>query len=284
MRRGRLEGVGIGLRQEHWAQLPVVERPLDWLEIVPENFIASGGRTGQVLDQCLERWPVGVHGVSLSLGGPDPLDDDLLSGLGRLLDHIGADVMTEHACWSSAHGRHFHDLLPLPMTQAAADHLGARARRARRVLGRPLLLENITYYAAMPTGAEARLEEGPWLSQVLEEADAGLLLDVNNVFVNATNHGLDPRALLLSLPLERTGRIHIAGHVQREGMLIDNHGAPVADGVWELFRLALSRTGPVPVLLEWDLEIPSLDRVLDEADKARAIQAEVLSALSREAS
>jgi len=270
-----LSGVGIGLRQEHWSVLPTVERQVDWLELVPENFVACGGRARSTLAACQARWPLGVHGVGLSPGGPDPLDDDLLSGLGRLCDELGVDTMTEHASWSRAGGRHFHDLLPLPLTEPAALHLAGRARAIRRALGRPLLLENITWYAAMPTGAERVMSEGEWLTLVLSEADAGLLLDVNNVYVNALNHGLDPAAVLASLPLERTGRIHMAGHVEREGMLVDNHGAPVIAPVWSLFRQALLRTGPVPVLVEWDLEIPELGRVLDEADKARAILSEV---------
>jgi hypothetical protein len=209
--------------------------------------------------------------VSLSLGGPDPLDEALLGGLGRLLDDLGADLMTEHACWSRAAGRHFHDLLPLPFTEASAEHLARRTRYASRVLGRPFLLENITYYAMMPCGDEGPMREGEWLTRVLDEAEAGLLLDVNNVYVNAINHGLDPRALLESLPLERAGRIHIAGHVQREDMLIDNHGAPVIAPVWALLEHALARTGPVPILVEWDLDVPPVERVIAEADRARAI-------------
>lgn len=279
-----LSGVGIGLRQEHWSVLPTVERQLDWLELVPENFVACGGKARRVLGACHERWPLGVHGVGLSPGGPDPLDSELLSGLGRLCDQLGVDTMTEHASWSRAHGRHFHDLLPLPLTEPAALHLAGRARAIRQALGRPLLLENITWYAAMPTGGEPVMTEGDWLTLVLSEADAGLLLDVNNVYVNALNHGLCPEAVLASLPLERTGRIHLAGHVERDGMLVDNHGAPVIEPVWKLFQSALRRTGPVPVLVEWDLEIPALDRVLDEADQARAILLDVANERARAAS
>lgn len=276
---GALGGVGIGLRQEHWSSFAAVERPLDWLEIIPENFIGAGGRAARIVSECAARWPIGVHGVSLNLGGPEPLDAGLMSGLGRLLDALQVEVMTEHACWSRAGGRHFYDLLPLPQTEAAAEHLAHRARTAREVLGRPLLLENITYYAHMPTGPDAAMAEGPWLARVLEHADAGLLLDVNNVYVNAMNHDVDPLELLISLPLHRTGRIHVAGHVAREGMLIDNHGAPVIDPVWKLLSEALRRIGPVPVLLEWDLEVPSLDRVLDEADLARAIYGEAIASI-----
>lgn len=264
-------GVGIGLRREHHAAFATLEREVDWLEIVPENAIADPGRTLPVVRRCAERWPIGTHGVSLSLGGPEPLDRDYLDRLARLLDLLGADSHSEHACWSSAGGVMFHDLLPLPFSEAAAEHLAARARSVRDHLGRPLLLENITYYATMPAGGDPVTDEGTWLRWVLEAADAGLLLDLNNVWVNARNHGQDPRALLASMPLERTRRIHLAGHVERHGMLVDNHGRAVCDGVWALYEEVIARLGPVPTLVEWDLDVPPLERVLDEADRARAI-------------
>ena len=265
-------GVGIGLRREHWSSITDMDRRLDWLEVIPENVLADPGRATAVTRTVAQRWPIGTHGVSLSLGGPDPLDRAYLDRLARLLDALAIDVHTEHACWSSSGGIAFHDLLPLPFTEASAEHLAARARAVRTHLGRPLLLENITYYAEMPAGVGvATVDEGRWLAWVLEAADAGLLLDVNNVFVNARNHGRDPLAVLTALPLERTGRIHLAGHVEREGMLVDNHGRAVCDAVWRLYEEALARVGPVPTLIEWDLDVPALDRVLDEADRARAL-------------
>ncbi|MCB9535976.1 MAG: DUF692 domain-containing protein [Myxococcales bacterium] len=261
-------GVGIGLRREHFDSILQTERPLDWLEIVPENFIGHGGRAGAVLDACRERWPIGVHGVALSLGGPDPLDLDLLDGLAAVLDRVGATAFTEHLCFARAGGENFYDLLPLPFTRAAVDHVAARVRAARERLGCPILLENVSTYAVMP-GAE--MSEGAFVTAVLEAADCGLLLDVNNVFVNAHNHGTDPLDDLAALPLERAGRIHLAGHTYVDDLAIDNHGAPVIEPVWALYRAALEAAGPVPTLIEWDLHVPPLERVLDEADRARAL-------------
>lgn len=268
-----LSGVGIGLRREHFDEVFATGRRVDWLEFVPDNALADQGRTLTVTRACAERWPLGSHGVSLSLGGPDPLDMDLVSRLGRLLDALGIDEHTDHACWSAAGGVMFFDLLPLPMTLAAAEHLARRTREVIRALGRPLLLENISAYAVMPS-REPAMDEGEFLRCVLELSGAGLLLDVNNVWVNATNQGIDPLALLESLPLDKTGRIHLAGHVERHGMLVDNHGSPVCEGVWQLYEAALTRVGPVPTLIEWDTDVPALDLVLDEADHARRLWTE----------
>ncbi len=272
-------GVGIGLRRELADALFASDRQVDWLELIPENYIAHGGRAAKTLERAKERWDLRAHGVSLNMGGPDALDDELITHIGHLLDQMGADVYTEHACWTAGHGVSFHDLLPLPFTEAAADHMGRRAKAVREALGRPLLLENISTYALMPHGpGETVLDEGAFLHHALEVGDAGLLLDVNNVYVNAINHGHDPEELLRSLPLHRTGQIHVAGHKVKGEMLIDNHGAPVIDPVWELLATAIDIVGDVPVLLEWDLEIPELDRVLDEADQAREVVDKALAA------
>lgn len=272
-------GVGIGLRRELADALFRTDRQVDWLELIPENYVAHGGRAQKTLARANERWDLRAHGVSLNIGGPDPLDDELLGNIGRLLDEVGTDVYTEHACWTGGRGVSFHDLLPLPFSEEAARHLGRRAKAVREALGRPLLLENISYYAVMPGGDEGPpLDEGTFLHQALEEGDAGLLLDVNNVYVNAINHGHDPEELLRSLPLHRTGQIHVAGHKVKGEMLVDNHGAPVIDPVWELLATAVDIVGDVPVLLEWDLEIPELDRVLDEADQARDVVQRALAA------
>jgi len=270
------QGVGIGLRREHFDALPETERHVDWLEIIPENFIANGGRSRRVLDRCHARWAIGAHGVALSIGGPDPLDRDYLDLLKGLLDDLGAPIHTDHLCYAVAGGVNFADLLPLPFTEAAVHHVAQRARQVAEHLERPLLLENISTYADMP-GAE--MSEAEFIRAVLEESGCGLLLDVNNVYVNAFNRGTDAMADLQALPLERAGRIHIAGHKYRDdgdgAFAVDNHGTPVIAPVYELYRAALERTGPVPTLLERDLNVPPLDEVLDEADAVRAIYTEV---------
>ncbi|HEX9621134.1 MAG TPA: DUF692 domain-containing protein [Polyangiaceae bacterium] len=267
-------GVGIGLRRELADQLFATERSVDWLEIIPENFLTQGGWRRATLERALERWPVVSHGVCLSVGGPEPLDTDYLEKLRRLLDRLGTPFFSDHACYERAHGLFFNDLLPLPFTQEAALWAARRAREVAERVERPLVLENITYYAEMPTSV---LSEGEFLRLLLEESGCGLLLDVNNVYVNAVNHGRAPRDVLFELPLDRVRQIHLAGHEREDDILLDNHGSAVCDEVWALYREVLERVGPKPTLIEWDTNIPPLDRVLDEADRARDILHDVCS-------
>lgn len=264
----RPTGVGIGLRREHFAAIEQCSRRIDWLEIIPENYVGHGGHVRRHLSWCRERWPVIAHGVSLSLGGPDPLDAGYVDGLRGLLDELQAPFYTDHLCYATIGGVNFYDLLPLPFTEEAVRHTAARIRELADRLERPVAVENISYYAVMPGAA---MSEGQFVTAVVEEAGCGLLLDVNNVYVNARNHRQDPVASLEALPLHRTVQIHIAGHVEEGGRLIDTHGRPLVDPVWALYEHALAQVGPVPTLLEWDTDIPALDRVLDEADRARAI-------------
>ncbi|OJH38319.1 DUF692 domain-containing protein [Cystobacter ferrugineus] len=261
-------GVGIGLRREFHARLPETSRALDWVEIIPENFLTLGGRPQRALDACRERWPVLPHGVALNVGGPEPLDEAYLSGLQALVERLDAPFFSDHLCYARLGGAYLYDLLPLPFSPEAVEHVVPRVREVQARVGRPFLLENPSYYARMPGGT---LAEADFLRYVAEEADCGLLLDVNNVYVNACNHGYDARAFVDALPLERVGQIHLAGHERRPDVLIDTHGAPVCDEVWSLYRYVLERTGPVPTLIEWDQDIPSLEAVLDEADRAREL-------------
>jgi hypothetical protein len=265
----RFEGVGIGLRREHYATIASCERRLDFLEIIPENFVGHGGNPLRVLEQCAAKWPIAVHGVSMSVGGIDPFDATYLAGLRDLLRRLDAALYTDHLCYAAIGGVSYFDLLPLPFSGAAARHAAARVRELQDRLERPIAIENITYYAAMPGSTG---DEGDFVTEVIERADCGLLLDVNNVYVNARNHGRDPVTSLLALPLARARQIHLAGFCAEDGRLIDDHGAAVHDDVWQLYRIAVERIGPVPTLIEWDNAVPPLDRVLDEADRARAIQ------------
>ena len=261
-------GVGIGLRRPHHKSILGIERELDWLEFIPENFVGRGGRGPATLRAAAERWPVIGHGVSVSLGGPDPLDAEYLAALKQLLDDIGAPYYSDHICYASVGGTKLHDLLPLPFSQAAVEHVAPRVRELADRLERPILVENITCYAVMP-GSD--MSEGEFVRAIVEEADCGLLLDISNVYVNATNQGDDPLERLLALPLERAGQIHLAGYTDEGDRLVDTHAAPVVDAVWDLYEAALRRIGrPVSTLVEWDQRVPALDRVLDEADRARA--------------
>ncbi|MCB9756423.1 MAG: DUF692 domain-containing protein [Myxococcales bacterium] len=275
-------GVGIGLRRPHYdALLAAVDddatlgaRAPAWLEIIPENFVGRGGRQRAMLERCRERWPIVTHGVSASIGGPDPYDEDFVRDLRALVEQLDAPYFTEHLCYASLGGRTTFDLLPLPRTEEAVRHVAARARELRERVGRPLALENISYYAVMPGST---LREGEFITAVLDEADCGLMLDVNNVYVNAVNHRQDPLAALRALPLARTRQIHLAGHVRQGPRLLDHHGAPAVPEVWSLYREALRQVGPVPTLIEWDTDIPPLETVLDEVSRARAIWDEVFA-------
>lgn len=259
-------GHGIGLRRPFFDTILETERQVDWLEIVPENFVLFGGRPRRALAACAERWPIVPHGVSLSVGGPDPLDRELLSGIRDLVGRTGSPWFSDHLCWSAADGVHTQDLLPLPFSEQAVRHVAPRIREVSERVGLPFLVENISTYALMPGGT---MDEAAFLTAVLEEADCGLLLDVNNVFVNAHNHGFDPFRFVESIPLERVVQIHLAGHLVQGDLRIDDHGSEVIEPVWELYEHVIARTGPVTTLVEWDNRIPPVEVVLDEADKAR---------------
>ena len=267
-----LHGVGIGLRRPHFQALLETTRRIDFLELVPEVFLGVGGTPQRVLHALRERYRLIPHGVSLSLGGPDPLEAQGLAARARLCRELKAPFFSDHACLSSIDGIQTFDLLPLPFHEIAAEHLAARCLIAADAIERPLLLENISYYALMP-GSE--WDEGHFLHQALEQGQAGLLLDVSNVLVNARNHGLDPLALLERLPLSRTRQIHLAGHRFEAslGLWLDDHASPVSGASLALYEQALLRIGwAVPTLIEWDQRVPSLDVLLEQADRVRALQ------------
>lgn len=259
--------IGVGLRRRHFSEVLKTDRRIDGLEFVPENFADFGGRAPAVLEACRERWPLRAHGVASNLGGRDPLNRSWSKRLKTCLDGLEAPCFSDHACFTADEGVSSLDLLPLPFTVASAEYLGSRAKAWAQHLERPLLLENITYYARMPG---SQLREGAWLAHVLEVSGAGLLLDVNNLYVNARNHGEDPIRALDEMPLERVERIHLAGHAHRGDLLVDDHGGPVADAVMNLYEEVLRRCGPIETILEWDNRVPPLDILLDEADRIRA--------------
>lgn len=262
-------GVGIGFRRDLYDALWKTERRLDWLELIPENFLENGGWRRRAIERARDRWPLVAHGVALNIGGPDPLDRGYLSKLKALLDWIDPPFFTDHLCYQHIGGHYFHDLLPLPFTEEAVCWCATRLRQVADALERRVALENITYYAEMPGGT---MTEGEFVTAVLEEADAGLLLDVNNAYLNAMNHARDPRAVLRELPLERTAQIHLAGHTREGDLLVDTHSAAIVDPVWDLYGEVIRALGPVNTLIEWDAHIPALDVVLDEADRAREVQ------------
>jgi hypothetical protein len=231
-------------------------------EIAPENVLGDGGRLAGLTRGILARGPVISHGLSLSVGGFDPFDREYLELLGAFLLASGSPWHSEHLCFTSVDGSTTHELLPLPFTRAAVRHTAARARELKDRLPVPFLLENITYYGEL---GDKEMEEAPFLAEVLEQADVGWLLDVNNVYVNSLNFGFDPHRWLEGMPLHRVSQLHVAGHQPYEGRVVDTHGAPVIEPVIELMAWALGRIGrPVPVLLERDNEIPPLADLLAE--------------------
>jgi uncharacterized protein (UPF0276 family) len=259
-------GIGLGLRYDLATEL--LERQpktVAWVEIHPENYVGRGGRYQEMLELAREDWPVVTHGLSTCLGAPEPFDARYLNELGAFLKDLEVPWHSEHLCLGGVDDRFFHDLLPLPFTDEAVQIASQRLIEVRDVIGVPLALENVSYYA--PQGPDG-LAEADFVVQVLEKADAKLLLDVNNIYVNSHNFGFDPKAYVDKIPAERVVQIHVAGHfVRDDGLRIDTHGEPIPDGVYELLDYTLRKIGPVPVLLERDNHVPPLDELLSEVDE-----------------
>jgi uncharacterized protein (UPF0276 family) len=248
--------------------------------VISENFMISGGRPLRILERARSLAPIVLHGVSMDLGGTDPLNERHLDALDALVRRFAPAWVSEHLCWG-AFGRHYaHDLLPLPFTEEALRQVVGRIRRVQDRLNHRILLENVSSYV---TFTHSAMPEWTFLGAVAEEADCGILLDVNNVYVSAVNHGFSPEDYLVGLPLDRVGQIHLAGHSDCGTHLIDTHDNPVPPPVWALYRQAVRRFGPVSTLVEWDDRIPSFEELVAEADRARAIEAEVLDAYAQPA-
>jgi uncharacterized protein (UPF0276 family) len=265
-------GVGIGLRPRHFARVLECREParlgVDFFEAISENYMLPGGRPLRVLAQVRERYPVLLHGVSLNIGSADPLDADYLAELCALAHRYQPAWLSDHLCWTGVRGRNLHDLLPLPYTEDVLAHVCERVRRVQDRLGRRIALENPSSYFAWQADA---IPEAEFLAELAQRADCGILLDVNNVFVSAHNHGFDAEGYLARIPRERVFQIHLAGHSRERSLLIDTHDHPVCDEVWNLYEKAVRRLGPVSTLIEWDEQIPSLEVLTGEAARAREI-------------
>ena len=266
-------GHGVGLRPKHFPQLWDGTARVDWFEAISENYTVAGGRPRAALERARSMAPLVLHGVSLSIGSTDPLDEAYLRALGDLVARMEPAWVSDHLCWSGVGGHYAHDLLPLPYTEEALAHVVRRVVAVQERLGRQILIENVSSYL---TYTHSTLAEWEFLGAVAERADCGLLLDVNNVYVSATNHGFSADAYLAGLPPDRVGQIHLAGHTDMGTYLFDTHDGPVIEPVWDLYRQALRRFGRVSTLVEWDDHIPELDVVCAEAERARAVEAEVL--------
>ncbi|MGA7992454.1 MAG: DUF692 domain-containing protein [Thermoanaerobaculia bacterium] len=264
-----LTGCGIGLRKEHFDRVLEKKPDVPFFEVISENFMVEGGRPAYVLDRVRRDYPVALHGVSMNLGSADPLDAAYLSRLKALVDRIQPAVVSDHLCWTGLAGLNSHDLLPLPFTEEAVRHVAGKIRRAQDVLGRQLFVENVSSYVSYRT---SEMSEAGFLAAVVAEADCHLLLDVNNLWVNARNHGFDAAEALRAIPVDRVKQFHLAGHEDHGDVVIDTHDRPVRDEVWALYRQAVRRFGAQPTLLEWDANVPEFDVLVEETRLAEVIQ------------
>ena len=258
-------GIGIGLRIPHYQHIFAHKPVVDWFEIISENFMVDGGRPLEVLDQILERYRVVQHGVSMYFGSAEKLNREHLRRLKALVKRTKTPWLTDHLCWGSVDGRYTHDLLPMPYTFEAAKITARKIREARDFLEVPIAVENVSSYAEFHISA---MTEWEFLNEVVEGADCGILLDVNNIYVSSQNHSFDPFDYLNGVPAERVAQIHIAGHSKFEKYILDTHDHPVIPPVWKLYDHAIRRCGDTATLLEWDDHIPSFKRVQAEALKA----------------
>jgi len=262
--------IGIGYKPQHFTDLLAAPGPVEWIEVHAENYMGDGGRPHAQLDALTDRFALSVHGVGLSIGGESPLDTDHLTRLRRLLDRFPAASFSEHLAWSTHGGEFLNDLLPLPYTPATLARVADHIAQVQDRLGRQMLLENPSSYLSF---AESTLTETEFLASLVQTTGCGLLLDVNNVFISSTNLNLSPQAYIDSYPLEAVGEIHVGGHDADHDdagapLLIDSHGAPVVDPVWALLDYTLSRSGPRPVLVEWDTDVPDWPTLRAEAERA----------------
>ena len=259
-------GVGIGLRVPHYQHIFDEKPVVDWFEIISENYMVDGGRPLHVLDQILDQYRIVQHGVSMYFGSAEPLNREHLLKLKQLVKRTKTPWLTDHLCWGSVDGRYTHDLLPMPYTFEAARLTAEKIRQVQDFIEVPVAVENVSSYAEFHV---SEMSEWEFLNEVVERADCGILLDVNNIYVSSQNHNFYPFDYVNQIPAERVAQIHIAGHSKFEKYTLDTHDHPVIDPVWELYARAIERCGPTATLLEWDDNIPSFDEVHREALKAK---------------
>ena len=259
-------GLGVGLRSQHFPTILSGWPEVDWFEIISENFMDSEGYPAYVIDQIAERYPVVMHGVSLSIGSTDPLNLDYLKKLKRLAERTNARWVSDHLCWTGVAGLNTHDLLPFPLTEQSLKHTVAKVKQVQEILERPLILENPSTYLEFE---DSTVEDWIFLKELAEQADCGILLDLNNIYVCARNHGWDPVNYIHTIPGDRIVQFHLAGHEDHGTHVIDTHNNSVVDEVWELYRIAHKHAGSTATLLEWDADIPPFDELLAEVNKAK---------------
>ncbi|MDX2422918.1 MAG: DUF692 domain-containing protein [Amphritea sp.] len=276
-------GFGLGLRTPHFQDVLNTQPDVDWFEIISENFMVAGGKPKYYLHAIRERYPMVMHGVSMSIGSTDPLDKDYLQRLKKLANEVQPEWISDHLCWTGLDGINSHDLLPMPYTEEAINHIVARIKQVQDTLGRPLLLENVSSYISYTDSA---MSEWAFYNEIVERADCLMLLDINNIYVSSRNHYFDAQDYLNSVNPARVRQFHLAGHSDYGTHVIDTHDHDVCDPVWQLYRQAVKRFGPISTMIERDDNIPPLNQLIDELTIARHIAAEVEAGepLIREAS
>jgi uncharacterized protein (UPF0276 family) len=270
-------GFGLGLRPQHYNEILDGSPPIDWFEIISENFMVPGGRPLAMLERIRARYPIVMHGVSLSIASTSPPDLDYLADLKALADRVEPKWVSDHLCWTGVHGVNLHDLLPIPYTREALDHVAARVHLVQERLGRPLTLENVSTYVRFEA---SEMTEWEFLTELTRRTGCRLLLDVNNVYVSAFNHGYDPLTFLDSIPADRVVQFHLAGHSDMGTYIIDTHDSPVCDDVWRLYSAAVRRFGAVSTMIERDDNIPPLAELVPEVERARQLAFEALGEAS----
>jgi uncharacterized protein (UPF0276 family) len=261
-------GFGLGLRPQHYRDILDGNPDIDWFEVISENYMIPGGQPLAMLDQIGERYPVVMHGVSLSIASTAPFDESYLDGLNALAKRVNPKWISDHLCWTGVHGVNLHDLLPFPYTQEALEHVVSRVHYVQERIGRPLCLENVSTYVQF---GQSQMREWEFISELTRRTGCWLLFDVNNVFVSAFNHGYDAREFLNGIPADRVIQFHLAGHSDMENYIVDTHDHPVREEVWDLYEAALQRFGPVSTMIERDDHIPPLAEMMDELNHAREL-------------
>ena len=265
---GPIQGIGIGLRSQHYQDILNNRPKVSWFEALTDNYLGDGGQPLAYLEQIRADYPITLHGVGMSLGSFEPLNLDYLKKVKNLKNRMQPAWLSDHLCWSASGGYYSHDLLPLSYTEEAAKHISTRIVQAQDFLGEQLVIENVSSYVSF---AASEMTEWEFLIAVVDRADCMLLLDINNIYVSAHNHGFSPEAYLNAIPAQRVREIHLAGYEDQGTHLLDTHGKPVHQPVWALYEKALSQLGPIPTLIEWDTNIPPLQQLLEEAQKAERI-------------
>lgn len=272
-------GFGLGLRAQHYADILDGNPPVDWFEVISENYMVPGGQPLRMLDKIRARYPIVMHGVSLSIASTAPFDEDYLKGLKALADRSEPKFVSDHLCWTGVHGVNLHDLLPFPYTREALDHVVARVQHVQDYLKRPIALENVSTYVQFN---HSEMQEWEFIAEMTKRTGCWLVFDVNNVYVSAFNHGYDADAFIAGIPADRVVQFHLAGHEHNMTHIIDTHDAMVCDAVWDLYRKSLQRFGPVSTIIERDDDIPPLADMVSELGRARVIANEMFPQLAAE--